>query len=63
MLVTSDDKATGYNGLTELTEGLPAEAYFDPRHYERELQRIWRRNWVYVCRSSEVATPRTLRTF
>jgi Rieske 2Fe-2S family protein len=63
MLVTANDKAAGYNGLTELTEGLPAEAYFDPRHYERELQRIWYRNWIYVCRSSELRAKRAFRTF
>ncbi len=55
--------APGYNGLTELTEGLSAEAYFDPRHYEREMQRIWYRNWIYVGRSSDVAAPRAFRTF
>jgi Rieske 2Fe-2S family protein len=63
MLVTQKDKAAGYNGLTEFTEGLTAEAYFDPRHYERELQRIWYRNWVYVARSSEVSGKRAFRTF
>jgi glycine betaine catabolism A len=42
---------------------LPADAYFDPRQYERELQRIWYRNWVYVGRSSEVARARAFRTF
>lgn len=36
----SDTLQAGYNGLTEHTEGLSAEAYFDPRHHERELQRI-----------------------
>ena len=63
MLVTAGDKAAGYNGLTELTPGLSAEAYFDPRRYERELQRIWFRNWLYVGRSSEVAAKRAFRTF
>jgi glycine betaine catabolism A len=53
----------GYNGLTEHTPGLPADAYFDPRRYERELQRIWYRNWVYVGRSSDVASARAFRTF
>jgi len=52
-----------YNGLTEHTEGLPADAYFDPRQYERELQRIWYRNWVYVGRSSDLARARGFRTF
>jgi Rieske 2Fe-2S family protein len=52
-----------YNGLIEHTEGLPADAYFDPRQYERELQRIWYRNWVYVGRSSDLARARSFRTF
>jgi Rieske 2Fe-2S family protein len=52
-----------YNGLTQYTKGLPADAYYDPKHYERELQRIWYRNWVYVGRSIELARPRSFRTF
>jgi Rieske 2Fe-2S family protein len=63
MQSTSERDKLGYNGLTEQTLGLPADAYFDPRQYERELQRIWFRNWVYVGRSSEVAGSRTFRTF
>jgi Rieske 2Fe-2S family protein len=55
--------APGYTGLTELTEGLPSEAYFDPLRYERELQRIWYRNWIYVGRSSEIEAKRAFRTF
>ena len=63
MLGTPESKAPGYNGLTELWAGLPADAYFDPRHYARELQRIWYRNWIYVCRSSDIAAARAFRTF
>jgi glycine betaine catabolism A len=63
MLTSSTLNDTGYNGLTELTDGLPAESYFDPRNYERELQRIWYRNWVYVGRSSEVGRKRSFATF
>jgi glycine betaine catabolism A len=63
MLSTSEIDKSGYNGLTEHTEGLPADAYFDPRQYERELQRIWYRNWVYVGRSGDVARARAFRTF
>jgi glycine betaine catabolism A len=55
--------APGYTGLTELTPGLPADAYFDPRQFERELQRIWYRNWVYVGRSSDVAAKRAFKRF
>src|SRR5271154_1033617 len=61
MLSTTVD--LGYNGLTEHTQGLPADAYFDPRQYQRELQRVWYRNWVYVGRSSDVARARAFRTF
>ncbi len=63
MQTTSDTPETGYTGLRQLTEGLPAEAYFDPRQYERELQRIWYRNWLYAGRSSDVAAARAFRTF
>jgi Rieske 2Fe-2S family protein len=63
MLGTPGTRQLGYNGLTEHAEGLPADSYFDPRQYERELQRIWYRNWVYVGRSSDVARARAFRTF
>lgn len=63
MLSTPSSRDAGYNGLTEHTQGLPADAYFDPRQYERELQRIWYRNWVYVGRSGDVARARAFRTF
>ena len=63
MLSTPGGNDVGYNGLTDLTLGLPADAYFDPRHYERELQRIWYRNWVYVGRSAGVAGARAFQTF
>jgi len=36
---STEAKELDYNGLTEHTEGLPADAYFDPRQHERELQR------------------------
>lgn len=52
-----------YNGLTRHTVGLAAEAYFDPQLYERDLGRIWLRNWIYVGRSSSVAARRSFRTF
>jgi glycine betaine catabolism A len=63
MLGTSHPIDGGYNGLRELTPGLPAKLYFDAPHYERELQRIWYRNWVYVGRTDDLARPRAFRTF
>jgi len=52
----------GYAGLTMPIATLPAAYYFDPQHYELELRKIWYRNWLYACRSSEVATARSYRT-
>jgi Rieske 2Fe-2S family protein len=52
----------GYVGLTTAVEGLPATWYFDPAHHRRELERIWYRHWIYACRASELATPRSFRT-
>jgi len=52
----------GYPGLTAPVEALPASYYFDPAHHLLELHRIWYRNWIYVCRSSDVDAPRSFRT-
>ena len=52
----------GYTGLRTAVAGLPASYYFDPAHHQRELTRIWYRNWIYVCRSSAIGTPRAYRT-
>jgi Rieske 2Fe-2S family protein len=49
-------------GLTMAVDALPASWYVDAAHYQRELARIWYRNWIYVCRSSEIGTPRSFRT-
>ena len=53
----------GYNGLTQRQEGLPAHFYFDRAQYDRELNRIWYRNWIYVGRSEDLQQPRAFRTF
>jgi len=52
----------GYAGLTRPVETLPAAWYFDPAHHARELRQIWYRNWLYVCRASELAAARSFRT-
>jgi len=51
----------GYLGLTAPVETLPAAYYFDPAQYRRELNQVWYRNWIYICRSSEMAEPRSFR--
>jgi Rieske 2Fe-2S family protein len=53
----------GYVGLTKSTVGLPVAYYVEPAQFRREMRAIWHRNWVYVCRSSEVSGPRSYRTF
>jgi len=50
-----DEASQEYNGLADVVRGLPAAAYFDADRYQRELERIWRRNWIYVARSRDLA--------
>lgn len=52
----------GYTGLTAAVETLPATYYFDPGHYRQELSRIWYRQWIYACRSADIASARAFRT-
>jgi len=59
---SSGRRDPGYLGLTTPVETLPAAYYFDPAQYLRELAQVWYRNWIYVCRSSDVAEPRSFRT-
>ncbi|HTC15342.1 MAG TPA: aromatic ring-hydroxylating dioxygenase subunit alpha [Steroidobacteraceae bacterium] len=59
---TAIRRDAGYAGLTEPVATLPASYYFDPQHYELELQRIWYRNWLYACRGSELGAARSFRT-
>lgn len=46
-----------FNGLTSAQPSLPAEWYFDSTHFARELDQIWTRNWVYLCRAETLANP------
>jgi Rieske 2Fe-2S family protein len=55
--------ASGYLGLIETTPGLPAAAYYDPERFQLEMARIWYRNWIYVCRASDLGKARSFRTF
>jgi len=51
-----------YAGLTTPVATLPTAYYLDAEHYRRELRQIWQRNWIYLCRSSDVQAPRSFRT-
>ncbi len=63
----SDRKTTeadvAYNALKQAEPGLPASWYYDPAHHAREMKSLWRRNWLYVCRSDALAKPLSYRTF
>jgi glycine betaine catabolism A len=58
-----DPTAGGFNGLKRLERTLPSSWYFDPAHYARELEGIWYRNWVYLCRAATLPEARSYRTF
>ena len=43
--------------LTRTEATLPSTWYYDPAHYERELDAVWYRDWVCVGREEEIAGP------
>ena len=61
--MTTVTPAEGYLGLINSTPGLPASAYYDADRFQLEMARIWYRNWVYVCRASELPAARSYRSF
>ncbi|MGE3304688.1 MAG: aromatic ring-hydroxylating dioxygenase subunit alpha [Rhizobiaceae bacterium] len=52
-----------YTGLREATESLPATDYFTAEAFQRDLDTIWFRNWLMVCRSADMPKPLDFRTF
>ena len=52
---------SGYDGLASAQTTLPADWYRSPAHHERELDRIWRRSWLYIGRADRIP-PLTFRT-
>lgn len=55
--------ANGYTGLAEATPTLPATAYFDPARHALELQKIWYRSWIYLCRKESLPETGSYKTF
>jgi len=45
------DETTDFTGLKKAEKTLPSTWYYDPDHHAHELDRIWYRSWLYVCRS------------
>ena len=59
-------KLTGnedFAGLNRAEKTLPSLAYYDPDCFRREMEAIWFRDWVYLCRSDTLEEPRSYRTF
>ncbi|MBZ9671808.1 aromatic ring-hydroxylating oxygenase subunit alpha [Mesorhizobium sp. ES1-3] len=52
-----------YNGLTRTEPSLPSSAYWHQENYQRDLDAIWYRNWLLVCREADLAQPLAFRTF
>ena len=61
--VDSGADTAAWNGLKRLEHTLPSPYYFDPAHHALELERIWYRNWIYLCRAEELPEPQCFRTF
>ncbi|HVF63240.1 MAG TPA: aromatic ring-hydroxylating dioxygenase subunit alpha [Casimicrobiaceae bacterium] len=36
---------------------MPASWYYDATHYARELEALWYRHWIAVCREDEISQP------
>ncbi|TPO11454.1 aromatic ring-hydroxylating dioxygenase subunit alpha [Mesorhizobium sp. B1-1-5] len=52
-----------YNGLTSLQPTLPSAAYWGADEYRRDLDAIWYRSWLMVCRETDIDEPLAFRAF
>jgi Rieske 2Fe-2S family protein len=56
-------KSDPYNGLPSAEPTLPSSAYWDPAEYQRDLEAIWYRDWIMVCREADLSQPLAYRVF
>ena len=65
MNAVSPETPTGdWNGLRRVEATLPKLLSTPiPSHFQLELEKIWYRNWIYLCRAEALETPRAYRTF
>lgn len=52
-----------YHGLRQIEGTLPASAYLDGGEYQRDLEAIWYRRWIMVCRAADIAEPLAFKVF
>ena len=62
MTIVATEPADPYNGLRKAEPTLPATTYHDQNRFRAEMDTIWSRNWINVCRSSDLDGPRSFRT-
>jgi Rieske 2Fe-2S family protein len=60
--MTADGTKADYIGLRSLEPTLPSAFYYDPGQYERELNALWYRNWVYAFRAKTLTEPGSFKT-
>ena len=55
--------STEFNGLTAAQPTLPYRYYLDEAQLQRELDSIWSRNWIYLCRAETLVASGDYRVF
>ena len=61
-MISDQINTRGPGGGAALKPALPARYYYDSEHYRFELEQIFFRNWLYFCRSEQLAQARDYRT-
>jgi Rieske 2Fe-2S family protein len=62
MTIVAKKPADPYNGLRKAEPTLAATTYHHQDRFRAEMDAIWSRNWINVCRSSDLDGPRSYRT-
>ncbi len=62
-MTQAEPQERSYNGLDRAFPTLPASSYFEEAAYRKDLEAIWYRRWVHVCRDSDIAEPLAYRVF
>src|SRR5262245_11939739 len=55
---THNDRRTP---LKRVEASIPARYYYDPQHFERELEVFWYTMWIMACREEELANPKDFK--
>ena len=52
-----------YNGLDRAYPTLPSSSYLERGCLPADLEAIWYRSWIHVCREADIAEPLAYRVF